>query len=755
MRLLCFLAALAFCTAATAQPLTVRSGDHASFSRLTIPLPATQNWEARQTESGVIITLPGHTGGFDIADVFVRMRRDRIEALEGNQNSLTLRVACPCASTAFISGTLLVIDVADQGTKMSAAPLEKSTATWDARRPPNTDRTLVARSTLPWIGSVSPFGEATEGADVPSNARSIKEPMGLIADRATLLREIRQDLLTEVAVAASTGLLSNSYEAPSPVQISDIVNKAGAPIETQSFPMNTGDNSNNIRITSSMDLPEGTFHSELDATTSGAICPDTALVDVGAWGSDQGFSAQIGSARNNLMNARDHLDISAAKTLAKLYIFFGFGAEALEVLHLDPALASRHPQLVDIATIFEHGAIARRNSLAPYTDCTTDIALWAILSFRTVPSGTLIDTKAALRALNRVPTHLRLILAPALSDRLLQYGDHESASAALRTIERLPDDLSPNAQMAQADLAVGAGQSADALLEGVIGSNSSESPAALVKLVQVKLEKGEALTDETATLVEAYAQELRGTELGNQLRRTQVLALSQSEQFDEAFEALDAIAPSLSPQTSLQLRQAVFEGLAKQASDLTFLTQIFAQDSTAIKTLPTQTRLLLAARLMDLGFAAEVQLVLETVPDAPRLNNRQLLAARAAISLQQPFQAQAALIGIEGSDAALLLAQAKEMSGAYREASTIFRTNNAAAEAIRAAWLSDQWRDLTTPDTPGFGVIAGLATSPVVTAEADAGPLERANQALDESSDARATLENLLRDPMVQVKPAS
>ena len=752
MRRLCIIAALLICTSETAQAqqLAVRSGDHPTFSRLTVVLPASQSWEAYQTTDSVVVTLPEYAGSFDVADVFLRMNRDRITGIDVTGGTLTLRVNCPCASTAFLSGPLLVIDVADQGTKLLGQPLN-GPALISRKRPPATNQASPSSTAaLPWIGANSPFG-GTSSDKATAHALPLPDIETSVTDRVALLGEIQTSLVAEVANAASIGLLENSY-APIITGNPDAKTSIMAPEE---LPQVLQGASNNLRITNSMDLPNTGQNQPLDATTAGAACPDANFVSVGMWGQDTGFSAQIGPARNALMNARDHLNKDAAKNLAQLYLYFGFGAEALDVLRLDPKLGVANPHLADIATILERGAIDRQNTLGAYTDCASDIALWASLSFRNIPSATLIDTNAALRALNKLPKHLRLILAPAFSERLLQYGDAESAAVALRSIERLPEDLAPNAVLAQADLAMNAGKSAEAFLTKVIKANTTESPAALVKLVEAKLAADQPLSAQTATLVEAYVQELRGTEMGNQLRRTQVLALSQSEQFEQAFEALDALAPALSPQAGTQLRQAVFEQLAKRAPNLTFLEHTFAHSDATLEGLSSEAKLTLASRLMELGFAAKVQEILVSIPEDPRQDIRQLLAARAAIALQQPFQAQAALIGIRGSDAELLMAQAKEMSGAYREAADLFESNNATEQAVQAAWLSDEWRDLTPPDTPALGAIAKMARAEQGTEASNSGPLERANQALEESNVARTTLQELLREPIVQITPDS
>lgn len=743
-------------TTAQAQTLALRSGDHTTFSRITLPLSADQTWNARRTDQGVELTLPGHSGGFDQTDVFLRMKRNRIGEIVTGSDGLTLRVVCDCDATAFRSGPLLVIDVADKGTNLAGPSLGGRTFS-AVQRPPTAQRDIFVPSvTLPWIGGESPFGspppiEAT--SDISTQAANAQ---AAIEERAALLNEVQQSLVARIADAASIGLLENSYETPETIMRPrlETMDPAPEPVVNKAPEMILS-TAQNLRITSSMDLPGQAGSQSINATTAGMTCPEQGLLSVETWGNETSFSAQIGPARNALMNARDKLDPAAAKTLAQLFIFFGFGAEALDTLKLDPALSEAHPHLMDIAAILEFGAVKGRSSIGSYTDCASDVALWASLSFRDIPSGIQIDSQATLRALNKLPQHLRQIVAPQLSARLLQYGDPAAAAAAMRSIERLPEPLAPDAVMAQAGLAIDAGKPAEAFLKDVIKANSSESPAALVKLVEGKLARNEPLSYETATLIEAYVQELRGTEMGNQLRRTQILALSQSEHFEEAFAALGALAPSLSSQATAKLRQAVLERLAGRAEDIVFLEHLFAQEKPALETLPRTTKISLASRLMDLGFAAQVQEMLEMIPDAPRESTRQLLAARAALALRQPFQAQAALIGIDAAEAQLLLAQAKEMAGAYSEASAIFRSSNEADQAARAAWLSEDWGELTTAQSPAVGALTTMVQTQPGETDSDLGPLGRANRILEESSAARNTLEQFLRDPLVQINPES
>lgn len=735
----------ALSTPAFAQQLAVRSGDHPTFSRLTIPIPATQVWETRRDDLSVIITLPEFKGGFDLGTVFSRMRRNRIAHIAADGATMTLQTNCPCQVEISRMGELLVIDVADP----IPEPAAETSATLSSKiRPPLTRRRgKTSALALPWIGATSPFNDNSQADNIALN---LDKTEVMLADRARLLSGVQEDLIAKVADAASSGLLESNISLPHEPTIpggpstEQHIDHAEKPLESMSF-------SKNLLITSSMDPDNRNGNPVLNATTAGLDCPEDSLFSISEWGTGTEFSEQIGRSRNALIDARDRLNVTAAIDLAQLYIYFGFGAEALDVLRLDPGLGPANVQLANIATILEYGAIDRQNALGGFTDCASDIALWASLSHRSILGGILIDTNAALRGLNNLPTHLRLIVAPALSNRLLQYGDPQAAATALRSIERLPVNPAPNAIMAQAEIVIGTGEAADKFLEDVIAANTTESPAALVKFVQGKLAENETLSPQTATLVEAYAQELRGTDMGNQLLQTRVLALSQSGQFAEAFDALEALKPAISPQAENQLRQNILETLTKKSTEVTFLEHVFAQPKTALTPLPDVTKLLLASRLMDLGFAGKVQEILNEIPMTPKTQMRQILAARAAIALRQPFQAQAELIGAEGPDANVLLAKAKEMAGAFGEAAELFKNINSEEQALQAAWLSEEWGDLIGAGPTTLNAVATLPQQ--ASAPSDLGLLGQANSALEESNSARQALEALLADPIVTVTP--
>lgn len=737
---------------AQAQQIAVRSGDHPAFSRITIALPPSQASDVNLTNEGVTVTLPGYLGGFVTSDLFDRMRRDRIADVIVQGNSLVLKVDCDCPATTFRSGPLLVVDVADDVSSLALPPLEK--------RSPNETPQPVSPSptvgpSLPWIGGDTPFATSMVAPKILTDSVRPKLRATSEADRVLLLQQTQEALVDQVAKATSAGLLQDSMEEPLPSPPQEQHNAVVSKPEPMELPLEAPTLSNNLRITSSMDLPTRFNRTVQSDTLTGLTCPEEGFLAVETWGTDARFSEQLGAAHETLVNARDILDKNAALSLAQLYLYFGFGAEALSALAQHADLPGNHPELAALASIFEYGFVRGSNPLRNYTDCETDVALWAILSINDIPTVELIDAGAALRTLNNLPEHLRKVVAPILSDRFLQNGDLASAEAAMRSIERLPDPLNANAVMAQAAIAINAGRSADVYLEDVLETNNDQAPKALIKLVAAKIKNDEPLSSETITLIGSYVREFRGTELGDLLSRTQVVALSQAGEFKPAFTALESLSPSLAPSIEGNLRQTLLENLVKEASDLVFLEHVFQQPNAKIAGLPGSTKLLLGDRLLNLGFPESVQTMLATLPDRPHQTARQLLSARAALMLRQPFQAQAALIGINDIQAEMLVAQAKEMTGEYKEAAEIFATNDAGDQAIQAAWLSEDWHDLIPSETPRFGTIASIVAGLQNTAETQLGPLGNADRALGESQLARDALQQLLSDTIVQEAPGS
>jgi hypothetical protein len=512
----------------------------------------------------------------------------------------------------------------------------------------------------------------------------------------------------------------------------------------------------NIRISDSMDVPQNNHRERNRRTETDQNCPDPKLFTVEEWGNDSTFPTQIGKAREAIFGEFDRLDPEAALGLARTYVFFGFGAEARQVIALDPALGRGNPFLDEMGAVLEYGTARNPSLLHQLIECDSGAALWAAIAAESIPPKAWVNTDAALLALNKLPVHLRQILAPAFSRRILDYGDSETASVALRSLQRLPLALQPDAALAQAQVSLNEGETVvgQAQLETVIGADADPSPQALIALVDSKLKNGQPITVETATLLEAFAQELRHDPLGPALRQAHVLALSKSAQFDRSFAALEALGGNDATEMATELRLELIEELTNAASDIVFLEFAFAQPLEDLALLAAPSKMAIVERFLSLGFAGIGQEVLATLPEQPLNERRQLLAARLSLALGQPLKAQTALVGFHGAEVNILRADAKRMAGQNADAHALYAQTNDTDAAQETAWLSEEWRTLTSADTPVLGPLSALPGPDPFDPTERTGMLAKTSAALAESATAREVIASLLTSPLLEIPAA-
>ena len=731
-----------------AEPALVQSGEHENFTRLVAPLANVSEWAVTQADNEIVVRFDGFTDGFDTTQVFDRIPRTRLEELRSDTSTLTLTLSCDCVAATFLEqGSYLVVDIANAETSLVGKLVPVASKTADATPPePTTLLWPTARATAaPPLPLIQP-----RVADVPQFPQPALDRTTLGAAERQVLTEMQEQLAREFGSAATSGILTVAPDRPLPTipQLTEqqVTPPPPAPVEPQFGPLA------NVRISSSLDRPAGKRRETIDI--AGLTCPPTGSLDVFSWGTDDPFAIQIAAARDGLYGELDRLNPEAATALAKRYLYFGFGAEARQIIELDPNLMKEHGQLLAIADILDGLEPRTPLILSHATDCDPEAILWATLAQPEPVQGAKPDADAALRALSTLPIHLRQILAPALSDKLRAYGDTQSAAQALRSLQRTPAPLQPATKLAQAELHLQKGETASgtAQLEEMVTENSEQSPAALVALIDAKITASQPITVQTAELVEAYAQELRGTPLGSELQRVHILSMLKSGQFDAAFAANTAFGAGDDRPAAKSLRAHLIRDLATSADDIVFLEHIFDQSTADIKGLPASDLATLAERFLKTGFAEHAERTLGHLTTDSMTANQKRLAARVALALGKPEKAQAVLLGLNDDATNTLLADAKSMSGAYDEAHMLYAQSEQTQPAAEAAWMSEDWQGLTTSETPVFGPAARLTA---FTEEAIDGPTEgmlaRSATALEESVTARETLAELLNADALQI----
>lgn len=716
-------------TSALAEPVFVQSGEHAYFSRLVTRVTNKGAWSVEQDDDKVTLKIENYSGGFDTERIFETIPKGRVKRVDADQNTLTIYLGCDCSVEAFdVDGGHVALDI--------ISPDQRGTESAQTSRSPHPETVLTS----------------PKPANLPfeSNDSLLSRNATTLAQLATM-SDIQMRLSHELGRGITRGVLEPNPPPPPQRRAQIDIRALDRPISNVFSEQ--GRKTANMRITTSMDIVKTPDSSQDTYSNQGLWCPPDDATDLASWGDDRSFAIQISEARQNLFGEFDRLNPDAAVNLGKKYLYFGFGAEARQVLGLSPEVALEYPLLMDIADLMETGRTATDISIESYGECGGGISIWAFLANHDNAPAQSIDPSVLLLALSQLPTHLRQHLAPILSNQFLAHGDSTSAATVLRGLERLPSQMPPAGTMAQANVGLNDGQMVEGTqkLQDIAGANVKQSPEALVRLVDAKIAAGEMINPEIAGLVDAYAQELRDTDLGPELRRSYILTLVETQAFAQALRELKLSDSLNDDDVANELWTTLMNKLTDSASDLTFLEVTFQQSPESLSQLKTDTKIPLAARLLKLGFDERAHDIIESVPDIPLNQVRQIVAAKIALALDQPYQALAELLNSKEKGADILRAEAKTMAGSHDEAFVLYQNAGHQNAALQSGWLADNWQDLIPSDTPVFGQLAALVESAGEPIEERTGMLSRTTAALNESKNARQTITDFLSAPELQM----
>ncbi|WP_397541797.1 hypothetical protein [Roseovarius salis] len=738
--LACMIVTVFWAGAGWSQVADVRAGEHDTFTRLVFRLPSqipyTIDRQGRTAE--LRFERPGLS--FDTSVVFQRVPRTRLAAIDGSQGGgqLRLSLGCDCdIRTFWYDRSALVLDIGDPSPRdkerepPGAAPMETRGAglrplPLPEMRPSGATR-LVARAL------------DTAAAEVPAPRRRQAE---LDASRARLLEQLGR--------AASQGLLT-------PVQSGSRIPRPDAPIgrarQTRTVHDGAADphsKAANLQAESSIDRAMRSNGPAQAQAVTEQRCLDPALVDVTGWADDRPFTRQLGALRSGILGEFDAPDPAAVTALARLYIHFGFGAEARQVVLRLGAELSHGDVLAAMSGILENGDAGEDAPvLAGQMDCAPHTALWSALSRREIPAGQPMDSDAILRALSALPPHLRGYLGPMLAQRFLGGGYRNESERVRRMLDRSEETATPAGNLVGAEIALSRGEVANAeeALGKLVAENVEPSAEALVRLIDSRLQRGAEISYETAQLAGAYALEHRETRLGRSLARAHIQALAVSGAFDEAFDKLDALDPSDRAGNS-ELRSRLVGHLTRLADDYDFMRHVTSPDVAQPEQLDPDTMNKVLRRLLSLGFVSTASRFAqaETQGSGPVSRERRLLRAEIALRSARPNQALLDLMPVSGEDADRLRAEARSKAGGHATAHDIYAALGEEEAARREAWLAADWRALAED---GQGPVPDVAKAMLdMQAQPNAraaGVLARNRSLLDASRQTRATLGAMLK----------
>ncbi len=731
-------------TPVRAEPIVVRSGEHETFTRIVLPLPDGAVWQLQNEPGNSQLIFENYDDGFDLSVAFEIIPRTRLTALLAQDSLLELQLACDCPVTAFVEqDEFLVIDISDGAELPVAEPLPAE--------PPR-----EVATTSPPVSEFS-YGQLLwrrEGAEpdvqVPADQAVADSPVkplheGQISE-PDLVLETQTRLLEAFADAASRGVL----DPVQPIQDADPEPEIVEP-ELEIFdssaqlPDAALSAAGNIRVTNSKDVPQD--NAIADIALSGAICLDPKRVDVGSWSSEQPFNSQLGILHREIYDEIGRVRTKKVVELTKFYLHYGFGAEARQTLALVPDLMLRFPELIDLASILEYGFAKNPRSLHQFADCNSDVSLWGFLAAQDFPKDNAVDTMAVLRALQNLPSHLRYVFGPIVSEKLLERGEVESANLALRSFGSLLENEGkpPKIAVAEAKLLTGADKEAQAVLDEIIKEDTPDAPDALIKLIQKLVDDDQPIPADIALLAESYSFELQNTELRDSMLRASVLASTQSGQFDKSFAALEKQEYSFDEGTRRELASHLFTKISTETNDADFVSVYFNRFLPLKQFVNDDVQLALAQRLLEMGFTDEADQVSKSVSNDFTSDELRVLRARVLLQQRQYQDSLSELEGLEGANTAELRAEILERLGENEEAARLFDSADLPERAASSLWLANNWSDLVDENTPVFGAISEITNDEPAPISVNDRMLANAVAALSKSAEVRDALEQALQ----------
>lgn len=755
-RLALLLGFLVFAAPVAAQTIPVRSGEHGGFTRLVLDLDASSDWQLEEQETGFRFIPANPARGFDLSGVYRRITRDRVAEVTQEDGALQVAFGCRCEVVFTRAGSrMIALDIRPRnegeregGEALPVPPARPANRGIESDSTPETPVEDVAIG--PTRERALRLGLTMAGAELPLPIVPPALP------NPEILRAASADIIAQVGRAASQGLLTPRVMAPARPTAPE-ADKGAQTDPPRSDPI-LDTRPTNVRAVTSIDAAGNALNAIADRMNGGLCIPD-AMLDIRGWaGVNGGLADQVGPLRRRMVTEFDRVDGAAALALARLYIHFGFGAEARALLPLIPPDTATEPVLHALSYVVDEGSFPGPNPFAGQEACDGRSALWALMAAATLEPAVPFDAATILLSFDELPEHLRLHLGPDFAGRLLSAGHADLADDILRRTNRAVETPTPAIALTQAQLLLERDESeaAQAQLETVIETDGPLSPDALVTMVDAAVARQIGVPPDTAERIDALVRENRGTAAEGPLRRALVLAHGLNADFESAVAALGAAYAASDTDARADLDRKFFRLIAQDANDEWLLRAVFGARKGVESALATDTGNRIAERLIEAGFGARAEPFITRGAEGDSGRARRILRARIALATDRPRRAEADLLGLAGQDVTLLRAMARRQAGDFAQAVALFREAGEMELAEATAFAGGLWSETATlpddvlsePAQTGedlVGTDAPSANSVLDPAALPTKVLERNRALVEDSARVRAALEDLIR----------
>ncbi len=724
--------ALALPLTATAETVTVRSGEHDDFTRLVFNLPESTDFSSGKLPdgAGIRLTFSAPVSGFDISEVFSRVPRTRILELipQGGAPEIDIRLGCNCESRVFqFQDSMLVVDILD-GESRGEADAEKALVVPELRLDTFAgEANTSSNRLLPGFDSFLP-------ADIGALGEPQAQGLGV-------------GLTADLRSAAENGFLVANPRAPMVATGPKLQSETTAKEPALLLAEDAGQ-ADRLAADLARELQVLKVQDTDQVSIGASGCTSDDLLDIESWADGDMAPALAGTARQ-MFGEFDRLDESAVTGQVKELLHYGFGAEARNVMKL---MVSPPDRVLHALSYHVDGEPDPARTFASQTACIGDAALWSLLSLETASTSGPVDATSVMRAFEALPDHLRAHLGPLLANGFIELNAPGDAREILRRTERGIEEVTPEVELGQAQIEaqIGNAQEASAALDAIVEKGGQTAPLALARRVDIAKENGDSVSDSDVELSAAFSEELRYGTNGPQIWLSHIRALLVSKRFDDAATAL-VDREGVPDATAEAARVAFFASLATEAADVTFLKYALPEGSVFA---PENTELdyLLAKRFLALGLPENALQKMSHLEGSRDSEDGKLLRARALLALSRPEAAEIILIGMQGEDVSRLRASAREAMGDYDFAQTVYDDLEEQERIPTAAWLAGNWTTVAESADPALAQAAELMLTETTLQDFGDAGLQSFRDLSSQSASSRQSIREMLESTRVPLK---
>ncbi|WP_281981076.1 hypothetical protein [Thalassorhabdomicrobium marinisediminis] len=715
---------------AFADPVSIRSGEHDSFTRFVVDIGKGTGWQVSKTDGGFLLRLDGRADGFDTSTVFTRIPRARVlNVTERTSSVLFFATACECEIDGFLySADQLVVDIVGEVAPQRLASVSRMRPV--ARPTTGTGAALPDLLALQGGETRPPPLMLTDAFEMPEEAAPPQRAATPAQRPSDDLSATEVALLEGVARASSQGFLDAAVTAPvepAPVDAPAPVVPDPEP-ETPASPGRPG-----VGISTAMDRDLAAVRDLLAAQT-GPQCLDDALFRLDLWADDRAFHVQAADMAEALAGEFGVEPRAAQDDLARLYLHFGFGAEARAVLSADSTRSQDRSVLLQLAGLIDDYD-EDYPLLAAQTGCETSGALWAFLAAPQEIGEP--EQNHLAQMFFMVPQPLRSHIAPRLARELADLGMAEAAARLLRATRNRDAGDTHDTVAAQAVVAESQNRPEEALatLAQEAADNARTSPESVIRLLELGHETGTPPAEADLVLAGAMRLEHRDTPVADRLAVAEATGRMQLRQYAAVF----ALLAGREDPPARDVLNAAVQDLTTHSDDAAFLEFAFGDlppDLTA------QTGNALARRLLDLGFPDRAATFLDGPAQRETAAERRYLRAEAALALGAYPDVIDTLLGMTDSRANALRSRAYAGMGEHDAALTAAPADDPETQDDTLKFRAGAWERLADEDDSALSVFATTVLSE--GGEAPAESLADRRAILAQSQESRRAVESLL-----------